>query len=514
MSDARAAVRDLDLAFPEYAANVVRIQAKDGGGFIPLILNAVQIARWRQQVRSTRTRFVDLKARQMGFSTMHLAKNLMRCQLISGYSAGLISHSEEHYTKMTTAVREMLSRQPKAFSPTTATRTTDKKISFANGSTYTFGTAAGFEVGRGGTYHSLHFSEFAVWENQQDQLAAALPALPPWGELSIESTPQGFDAFYDLTLEARTDPESDFEFFFAPWWLMPEYRLPVRDGFTPTQEEATLMQRHNLDAEQIMFRRSQIRTLKEKAAQEYVEDPEACFLATGDSYFTADTITGIRSGCHEPHDVELNGLLKVWQPPFAGYPYVIGVDCAEGKANGDYSVAAVLRPGQGTHVATLMDAPPYPASRDGRMNTDAFADKLAMLGRRYNNALLVVERNNTAGGAVLANLKNVHNYPNLYRDGSDPGFATRQDTKSPLLSALRWAMESGDFSTADERVPRQLSDFIVHERTNSGYEKLGARTGSHDDLVMALALAHHGRSRANQLGPGSAPLYVPVWGSR
>jgi len=90
---------------------------------------------------------------------------------------------------------------------------------------------------------------------------------------------------------------------------------------------------------------------------------------------------------------ELPGL-KVWELPKAGTRYVIGVDVAEGKETSDDSAAVVLDT-EGNQVAEV----------HAKIEIAVFADFLHALSRYYNNAGLMVERNNH-GHAVILDLKN------------------------------------------------------------------------------------------------------------
>jgi hypothetical protein len=135
------------------------------------------------------------------------------------------------------------------------------------------------------------------------------------------------------------------------------------------------------------------------------------------------------------------------------------------------------------------------------MNTTTFPAKLNTLGRRYNDAGIMVERNHP-GPAVLDALAHTHRYPNILRFDGEPGVRTTVATKPVLQQQYRDALQAGELTTRDPRIPQQMSNFIVlnPERQSSAGRKLaevtGARPGTHDDLLMADMITAFARSRA------------------
>ena len=62
------------------------------------------------------------------------------------------------------------------------------------------------------------------------------------------------------------------------------------DEHSLTDEERDLRSRHGLDLEQIGYRRQIRADFRGLARQEYAEDEESCFLASGDSVFELEAI--------------------------------------------------------------------------------------------------------------------------------------------------------------------------------------------------------------------------------
>jgi hypothetical protein len=168
---------------------------------------------------------------------------------------------------------------------------------------------------------------------------------------------------------------------------------------------------------------------------------------------------------------------------------VIGADVGMGVKGGDPSVAQILDGSQNL-VATWR----------GVVHPDYFAKVLATLGYHYHTALIAPERNNH-GLVTCITLRDLL-YPNLYTDvvegtlddGKDTirlGFFTSEATKPLIIDKLRSSFKSGDVVILDKPTLDEMLTFVV---TESG--KLQAEEGSHDDTVIALAIAlyvHEGK---------------------
>lgn len=492
-------LQQLDRIFPAFARDTIKVRSKEGG-FVPFVLNAMQRDQHAKRLRSPKRQFINLKARQLGSTTYELARHVQACQMLDGFGVAIIAlKGNEGAVPIGQTLREMVENQPddwKRHVPKLVTET-DTLLRWANGSRIQIFTQGGAnEVGRGQTFHRLHCTEIAKWDDPALTLAAAEPAIPPSAERIYESTANGFNYFEELWREATTEPDSVLEPSFYPWWIAPEYRLPLAEASDIyTEEEKSLVAQYGLDAEQIAFRRAMKRRLRELFKQEFAESPDECFIATGDSVFPFELIDLLQRDASQPTSSEDDGITLRWEEPMPGISYVIGADGANGVPNGDMSAAVVLRADSGRHVATVMCDPPYPGSRQNRLTPNDFARFLDREGRRYNDALIMCE-SNEPGGSILTALKEVYRYPNLGSHEGKLGFRTNVATKVAAKTAFIQAVETRSFSTPDVRVPRQMSNFIVLNRSASGYETVGARPNTHDDLLMATMIGNLARSQA------------------
>lgn len=238
-----------------------------------------------------------------------------------------------------------------------------------------------------------------------------------------------------------------------------------------SEEERGLMERFGLDAGQIGWRRENRATLRGMAAQEFAEDPVSCFRASGECVFELDAIDKALAVAGEPVEIKNNGRLQIWFPALAGRQYLVGVDPAGGGAEGDYSCAQVIDRVSGMQCAEL----------HGHYPPRELAVELMAIAAIYNNALLVVERNNHGHG-VLAHLRAM-GCANVYREGEQDGWLTSAVSRPAMIENLAavLATEPGLFQSP--RLLNECRTFVRHVDGSSA-----AMAGSHDDCVMAMAV--------------------------
>ncbi|MBD5099223.1 MAG: PBSX family phage terminase large subunit [Clostridiales bacterium] len=187
---------------------------------------------------------------------------------------------------------------------------------------------------------------------------------------------------------------------------------------------------------------------------------------------------------------EKDGPVRVFREPEAGVPYVIGADTAgEGS---DFFAAQVLDNRTGAQVAVL----------HGHFDEDVFARQLFCLGMHYNTALIGPEANfSTYPVMELERL----GYPKLYvRESVDDythkirhsyGFVTSPKTRPIIIAGLIKAVREDVSIVSDEATLLEMLSFVRNEDTL----RPEAEPGGHDDLVLALAIAHHIRPQQSYL---------------
>lgn len=478
---AGARVARLDMFVPAFC----RIRDRFGA-LRPLIPNAVQ----KRFARSRSQRNIILKARQLGMTTYIAARFFAATLLRPGTVTLQVAHSLESAQQIFRIVHRFFTAlDPDVASHYVLERSNVRELAFKHhDSRYIVDTAGNRAAGRGLTIHNLHASEVALWPHDPAETMAALAAaVAPGGTIEIESTANGAGGYFHREWQRATalrgGSPGGFTPHFFPWWLEPLYRaiVPPHSPLEPlTDEEAHLVQRCGLSPEQIQYRRYLRETYGERAPQEFAEDPGSCFLASGRPVFDLPAIEERLRRLPEPIAARANGTELVWREAEARREYVIGADVAEGLDAGDFSAAVVVDRATGLQCAELLAR--WPIAR--------FAAALAELGRRYNCALIAVERNNH-GHAVLHSLVHDHHYPNLY---CHPGGAgTRRErlgwpmnaqTRPLAIGALERMLRAAPEAFASRRLLEQCRSFVHHD---SG--KIGALAGEHDDLVIAAAIA-------------------------
>jgi len=428
-----------------------------------------------------------LKARQLGCSTAIQGRLFRKTVTIPATTTVTISSEPDNTAHLRDIFKLFYSRLPEADRPRSGYDNV-RGVTFPGLlSTYYIGTAGKRTFGRGDTITNVHGSEVAFWPHADKLVAGLEEAVPddPGTDIVYESTPNGAAGrFYEMCMAAMRG-EGKWAFHFYPWWWDAEYRIPLEEGesLEPyNDEELALIAQYGLTPAQIKWRRGKLAGRGQLFYQEYPEDPVTCFLLSGTARFDRVRLKARLAQCTEPieaayplqlADGRTMYQLRIYKKPVAGWEYVIGADTAEG-VGGDYCAATVRCKRTGEQVATL----------HGQWPPDLFAERLAELGRRYNNALIGVERNKD-GVAVLLALVRVYGYQNLYihNDGR-LGWPTTTVTRPLVISDYDRELRGTEYIIHDRAIIDECLTFVINDRG-----KPEAATGAHDDLVIADAIA-------------------------
>jgi len=460
----------------EVAAKWLRIRDRNGRP-VPLIANAAQL-----QYESRRgPKNIVLKARQMGMTTWIAARFFLRTITTPGTLTLLVAHNRESAEAIFRLVQRMWQELPQDVcdGPLKRSRANVGQMVFPElDSEFRIASASDENAGRGLSVQNLHCSEVSRWPGDAAATLAGLrAALVPGGEMVLESTPNGaYGAFYNEWLSGVEDGDALVRHF-LPWWLEPAYVGPAVDVDRMSKEELDLLHRHGLSLAQIGFRRELEARYGGLRSQEFAEDAESCFRTTGMCCFDLESIERRLISLHTEPQQRHAGALQIWLPPSVGREYIVAVDSAGGGGEGDFAAAQVVELTTGLQCAELQQ----------RLRPVELARAAAELATEYNRAVVAVERNNH-GAAVLAYLETRERYDRIWcggRQRGEPGWLTTASSKPEMIARLGSLLLESPERFYSRRLLAECRTFVAAENGRTG-----AIGGAHDDLVMAMAVAH------------------------
>jgi hypothetical protein len=451
-------------------AGMLKVRAK-GRGLVRLMPNRAQL----EYAKKCTQRNIVLKARQLGITTYIAARYFLDTITRPGTMTVQVAHSQESAEEIFRIVHRFLENLPERtqHSALYTSHANVHQIVFTRlDSEYRVETADE-NAGRGLTIHNLHCSEVARWQRgAAEALASLRAAVPKDGTIVLESTPNGAGGlFYE---EWQRAEETGYTKHFFPWWFADEYVREIEPGKLGelSEEEAELREKYGLTDKQIAFRRWNKAQMRGLTAQEFAEDAVSCFRTSGESVFDMAAIDLALQGARDPAETHDNGRLQVWFPAQPGKRYIVGVDPAGGGCDGDYSCAEVIDRLTGMQCAELHGH--YPPVELGK--------RVVELAKEYNDALLVVERNNH-GHAVLAVIRN-QGYENVYSEGHQDGWLTSAVSRPSMIENLGEVLAENQELFHSDLFLGECRTFVRHTDGSTG-----AAVGAHDDAVIAMAIA-------------------------
>jgi hypothetical protein len=421
---------------------------------------------------------IVLKARQMGMTTWVAGRFFLKTITARGVLTVQVAHTREAAEGIFRMVQRFWDCLPDYLreGPLLRSKANAGQMCFPVLDSEFRVVSAGDEgAGRGLTMQYLHCSEVSRWPGDAGATLAGLrAALAPGGEMVMESTPNGaYGCFYEEWGRAAS---SDLVQHFFPWWMEKAYIAAPAVGEL-REDEQLLMMAHGLTAEQIGFRRGLEASYRGLRSQEFAEDAESCFKATGECCFEVEAAEKRLASVGEPIEVRRGGALQIWFPPVAGKDYLVAVDTAGGGADGDFAAVQVIEMSSGLQCAELQQ----------RLGTLELARVSAALAREYGassggGALIAVERNNHGAG-VLAYLDSVERYARVYEQAGVAGWLTTAGSKPGMVSRMGALLVESPWMFFSRRLLGECRTFVA---TEGG--RTGAANGAHDDCLMAMAI--------------------------
>jgi hypothetical protein len=309
-------------------------------------------------------------------------------------------------------------------------------------------------------YGAVSNSEVAFWSDAEKILAGAMQGGNP--DVILESTPNGASGwFYERCMEAAAGG-SEWKLHFYPWWFDPEYKstLGVDEVLDYDDEELYLIDLHKLSPEQIKWRRSKKKVLKKLFIQEYPEDPETCFIISGESYFG-----NLANSFASPLNQKYNPLHK----------YGAGLDW--GREN-DFTDLFIIDLTTCKQVALLhLNKLPWGVIRK------RVADTCKLWHIRT-----VIAESNSIGSVNIEELKKlgIAVHP----------FNTSNTSKADIMSDLYDAFHERNLQLLPIPEIKHQFESFVSTKLASGVWRIAAAGKGHDDIVIAAGLAWFARKYA------------------
>jgi hypothetical protein len=459
-----------------------------------------------------------LKGRQQGFTTLITAIQLAHSIMgrnFQGYT--LADKSDNSEAIFQNKAKYPYSQLPEVLKPTEKFNNRKQLLFEKINSSWAVDTATK-DVGRSRTVNFFHGSECAFWKDGIAPIQAALGEAFTKNCIKIyESTANGYNDYQKMW-----DSGVHINCFYE-WWKTKEYRLnfpseDVKQELISNIDRSTewiyerlrwLRDDKKLDYEQLYwyFKKYEGYIDKRLIKQEYPCSPHEAFLLSGANVFDTEKLLArlatvpkpIKSG-YFTYDYDglritnikwvtdkNNGYIHIYQLPNTPEytKYCIGGDTAgEGS---DYFIGQVLDARTGIQVAALKH----------QFDADQYTKQMYCLGKYYKDALIGIEAN--FDSFPIMELQRL-GYMNQYvRETVDTytgktekrfGFKTTSLTRPTIISRLIEIVREHTGTINDKDTLEELLTIIRNEKG-----RIEAPEGGHDDMMMALAIAHHIREQ-------------------
>lgn len=406
----------------------------------------------------------------------------------------VISHEREATVRLFGAVRGFIDNIK--IKPTTSIDSKSEIRFPRRGSSYFIGTAGQKAFGRGDTVDRAHLSEAAFYDDLE-RILNGIAEAAEYGQIDIETTPNGREQFYDLWQKAKTG-KSSYTPIFIPWFIDDEYSIDnlteeekrglnasvqemaaiPNDEFIKlyTEEEVRLIERVKTEWDieitpgMIKWRRYKIWDKGQMFFQEYPEDDVSCFLQSGRTVFTQVIMEAKRripladfDTWNEKQEIK-DTILK---RRFYG-----GIDGAEGTPTGDAHCFAVIdvQDNKGVVIYEYTSNEPI----------DIFWQKVKKVCDKFN-IFLGIEKNGVGVAHVQkAKLLNIRFME----------WETTGASRPVMITDLEEAYRKGELIETYPAAENELRDMEYGENNRPD-----AKKGKHDDRVFARAVAWQMRKK-------------------
>ena len=415
-------------------------------------------------------------------------------------NAVVISHERGATKRLFAAVRYFIDNLE--LKPALSIDSQNQMTFYKVGSSYFIGTAGQKAAGRGDTVDRAHLSEAAFYNNLESILAGIAEAAE-YGQIDIETTPNGREAFYEMWEKAKRG-ESAYTPIFIPWFFNEDYdsdqmtetekeglsvamqnlfSMPEAEFIkTITDEEKRLIERvkreygDDLTLGQLKWRRYKIWDKGQLFWQEYPEDDVSCFLQSGRSVFsviTNDASLRLPLDDIEPwiaaqewpgeNEAEKQKAIDAWM----SRTLYAAVDGAEGTLTGD------------RHAFTVIDAP-----IDGKARVvyeyvsnepiDIFWERISKIVSKFN-VNLGIEKN----GVGVAHVRKARELGLAFSE-----WDTTATNRPMMIVELEEAYRKEELIETYPEAENEARDMFYNQQNRPEHPN-----GKHDDRVFSRAIA-------------------------
>lgn len=473
--------------------------------------------KYQQALRSS-----ILKYRQGGITTLIMAWFLVEC--MNRYAVCvMLAHDQDHTEKLLYRAKLML-KHLKGPAPKT-NKLNDNEISFAKtDSIFYIGTAGSKEFGRSACITFLHCSEIAFWKDPGRLMKSLFQAIPKnTGVIIHETTANGWGNWYQKSFYNYLIGIGGFQGLFYPWFMHDDYlgigtwtrewdwedatefevgkekiRVPnekivFKRMLKFCKENNTKPWPRELILKKLQWRREKIQeNIGDKDfidalrdfKQEYPSTYEEAFIMSGGSLFgnvrAKLSKLWVRSSAHS---------FRLVSHPRPNLEYVIGGDFSGGTGNDNASI----------HVFCVETKEQVYHFADNHTDPIEFAELLCTVGKEYNNAYMVFERNNhgLSGSTII---KRSYDISRVYKCVLAKNFTSAQmniptitygwqttGINKPYMVGIAQQFLKAGWIIYDPATESELRAFVEDPLTG----KLGGQ-GEKDDRAMSLFLTFIG----------------------
>jgi len=512
---------------PFYLVNEDILDIKNkAGDLVRLRLNAAQQA-IDDKIKECRrlhkpARIIILKSRQLGASTYTEALLYSLTSQQSNRNSLIMADEVDksnYLFEMCKLYQECLETTHPHLAPPLK-KSNEKKLEWVGlHSQIIIDTGKNVNATRAYTYQYVHLSEAAFFPDLEAVLKG-LQGVPKHEDtvIVVESTANGYGTEFHKLWDEASKGRNDWTPIFLPWFIMPEYSMPLANGEMCNlegiefdteggerdflEEEENLRIRYTLTREQLNWRRWVIiNDLNRKVIsfrEEYPANPDEAFLVTGGCIFDTNKLKKQRDKGIKPiaigNLVEVDDKVEFRNDPQGGFrifewPHVVmrcvvGADTSEGI-------------GQDYHAALALDRATYNTVltfHSNSIDVDQYEIELKKMGRYLNNALIGPESFPSATGySVTHGLHKI--YGNVYRrivEDKQTNQRTQKlgfyNDKRSRQQAIDQFVEEVRENATELREPILIDEcltFVQDPETG----KIAAQTGCKDDMVIARIIA-------------------------